>query len=123
MPRGIERLGGGVHRLAPGPEVVLGRRRVAHLDAAAQMALEGVRVPVDEAGDEQPAGQADDVGPLPRPGRIHDRAIRPPSSSTATPARTPPPGSSTRSGTQQRAAHGSIGRSRPRSRAVSRASA
>ena len=47
-----------------------GAARVAHLDAAAQVALEGVRVPVDEARHEQPAGQPDDVAPLPRAGRV-----------------------------------------------------
>jgi len=120
---GIERLGGGVHRLAPRPEVVPRRGRVAHFDAAAQMALEGVRVPVDEAGDEQPTGQADDVVPLPRPGRIHDGADLPAIQLDGHAVTHRSARLEHQIREQQRAAHGSIGRSRPRSRAVSRASA
>ncbi len=120
----VERLGGRVHRLAPRPEVVLGRRGGAHLDAAAQMALEGVRVAVDEARHEQPAAAGARRRPAPprrpRPPTRGDLAR--PSSSTATPARTVAARLEHEIGDEQRAAHGSIGRSRPRSRAVSRAS-
>ena len=58
----IEGAGGGVHGLAPRPEVVLGREVRDALDQAAQVALEAVRVDVDEAGRERGARQPDGVG-------------------------------------------------------------
>ena len=121
--RRIERGGSGVHRLAPRPEVVLGRRRGAQLDAAAQVALEGVRVPVDEPRDQQPAGKPDDVAPLPRSRRVDDRRDLPARELDRQAAAHAAAGLQHEIGDEQRAAHGSIGRSRPRSCAVSRASA
>ena len=77
---GIERRGHRVHLLAPGPEVAALR-----VGAAAQRAVERVRVPVRDAGQGE-AGQ-DGVARLRRP--VDDRRDRrPPSSSTRTPART-----------------------------------
>ena len=121
-PARIERLGRRVHRLAPRPEVVVGRRRGANLDAAAQMTLEGVGMPVDEARHEQAAAQADDVGPLPRAGRIRERGDPPAVQLDGHTGAHGPARLEHEIGDEQRAAHGSMGRSRPRSRAVSRAS-
>ena len=122
-PARVERLRRGVHRLAPGPEVVVRDGRGAHLHPPAQVSLEGVRVPVDEPRDEQPAGQAHDVAPLPRPGRVDDAddlvAVELHRSTCAHLAA----GLEHEIGDEQAAGHGSMGRSRPRSRAVSRASA
>ncbi len=79
-------------------------------------------VTVDEARHEQPAGQAHDVGALPRPRRGHEsgdlRAVQLDRDAGAHDAA----GLEHEIGDEQRAGHGSIGRSRPRSRAVSRAS-
>ena len=52
---GVEARGGLVHRLAPGPEVVLGAPGGEVLCAAADQALEGVAVGVDQAGKQQAA--------------------------------------------------------------------
>ena len=63
---GIERARGGIHRFTPRPEVVIGILAVDQLHAAAQVALEGMRVPVDEPGHEQASGQAVAALGLPR---------------------------------------------------------
>ncbi len=117
----VERVRGRVHGFAPRPEVVLGRRGGTHLDATAQMALERVRVAVDEARNEQPARQAHDIAPLPRAGRVADRGDLAVHHFDGRPRTHRCSRLEHEIGDEQRAAHGSIGRSRPRSRAVSRA--
>ena len=58
----VERLGHPVHRLPPGPEVVLGATGGGCLRAATQEALKGVAVRVHEPGKEQLARKAVDRG-------------------------------------------------------------
>ncbi len=80
-----------------------------------------MRVAVDEARDEQAAGQAHDVPPLPRAVCADDRRDAPVHELDRA-AAAHAAGLEHEVGDEQRPRHGSIGRSRPRSRAVSRAS-
>ena len=79
-------------------------------------------MPVHEPGDEQPARQADDVAALARPGGAEHAGDAPARDFHGDPAPHPAIRREHEVGHEQRAAHGSIGRSRPRARAVSRAS-
>ena len=86
------------------------------------MPLEGVRMPVDQAGDEQAIGQADDVGALARAGRVDDRRDPPVCELDGQARAHGAAGLEHEVGNEQRAGHDSMGRSMPRSRAVVRAS-
>ena len=123
-PARVERLGGRVHRLAPRPEVVLRARQESRTSTRPRRCRwKACECPLTRPGTSRRPGRRTTSARSPAPGRVDDRRDPPVCELDRQARAHGAAGLEHEIGNEQRAGHGSMGRSRPRSRAVSRASA